>query len=63
MGVLSLLHCSHIQILVKKLLSLSPSVILVSSNVSKHAIDLLLQVASSPPYQRSTTSPWSSTAL
>ena len=35
---------SHIQILVKKLLSLNPNIILVGSNVSKHAIDLLLQV-------------------
>ena len=38
-----LMH-SHIQILVKKLLSLNPSIILVGSNVSKHAIELFLQV-------------------
>ena len=34
----------HVQIIVKKILSLNPDVILVGNNVSKHAIDLFLQV-------------------
>lgn len=34
----------HIQIIVKKIMSLSPDVILVGSNVSKHAIDLFVEV-------------------
>lgn len=36
--------CSHIQIIVKKIMSLSPDVILVGNNVSKHALDLFLKV-------------------
>ncbi|KAK8800903.1 hypothetical protein WA588_001734, partial [Blastocystis sp. NMH] len=33
----------HIQIIVKKIMTLSPDVILVGSNVSKHAIDLFVE--------------------
>lgn len=34
----------HIQIIVKKILTLSPDVILVGNNVSKYALDLFLEV-------------------
>ena len=40
-------HRRHIQIIVKKIMTLSPDVILVGSNVSKHAIDLFVEVSSS----------------